>query len=192
MAASSPANITASSFVLGPATLYVGDFGATEPADAAVNTSPATSAWTDVGATMDGIKVTIKETYVNLDCDQAVDPVGGRKTSRLITVETAMAETTLTNLQFALNDGTSASGSGWSSFTPDITDSGDTPTYRALVLDGAAPGTDKRRRLIVRKILNTDGIEYAYSKDKQTVFSVKWTAYYVNNTTPPIKFVDEV
>ena len=44
-------SVTATNLCLGPGTLYTGAFGAAEPADADVNTTPEVSAWTDLGGT---------------------------------------------------------------------------------------------------------------------------------------------
>ncbi|TXJ78632.1 hypothetical protein E2C11_16630 [Streptomyces lavendulae] len=184
--------VTTTNLVQGPATLYSGAFGATEPADSAVNTAPPASSWTDVGGTQDGVKITIDQSYTDLEVDQVVDRVGSRLTKRDFTIETSMAEVTLANLSLALNGGTSASGAGYSSFEPVYASSATQPNYRALLFDGWAPGTSAfNRRVIVRKALSTDAVEMAYTKDKQTVFGVKFSGHYVSNSVSPIHVVDQ-
>jgi hypothetical protein len=132
--------VLATNLVQGPATLYSGAFGAAEPLDTAVNTTPAASSWTDVGGTQDGVKLTIDQSYTELEVDQVVDRVGSRLTKRDFTVETSMAEPTLANLSLSLNGGTSASGAGYASFEPSFASSATQPTYKALLFDGWAPG----------------------------------------------------
>jgi hypothetical protein len=183
--------VTATDLVQGPATLYTGAFGATEPADSAVNTTPAASTWTDVGGTQDGVKLSIDQTYVELEVDQIVDRVGSRLTKRDFMVETTLAEPTLANLSLALNGGTSGSGSGYATFEPSYASSATQPTYIALLFDGWAPGGAYTRRAIVRKALSTDATEMAYTKDKMTVFGVKFAGHYVSDAIAPIHIVDE-
>lgn len=181
--------ITPDNLIMGPATLYRGAFGATEPADTAVNSTPQASAWTDMGGTMGGVKLAIDNSYSELEVDQSVELLGSRLTKRRTTVQTEMAEVTLENLAYSLNGGTSASGSGFKSYEPDGSDSATQPTYSAVMFDGWAPGSF-RRRVIVRKVLSTDSIEVAYVKDKQTVLAVKLAAHYVSAAIKPYKIID--
>ncbi|MFE9391709.1 hypothetical protein [Streptomyces sp. NPDC006784] len=182
--------VTTTNLIQGPATLYLGDFGATEPADADVNTAPAASAFPDLGGTQDGVKLTIDQTYSNLEVDQIVDVPGSRLTGRMFTIETNLAEPTLQNLKYLLNDGTSASGAGFESLEPIYADSATQPTYRAVLLDGWGPD-QKRRRVILRKVLSNDKVESTYKKDAQTLFTVKWTGFYVSEGIAPFKVIDE-
>ena len=184
-------SVTGTNLVQGPATLYSGAFGAAEPLDTAVNTTPAASSWTDVGGTQDGVKLTIDQSYTELEVDQVVDRVGSRLTKRDFTVETSMAEPTLANLSLALNGGTSASGAGYASFDPSFASSATQPTYKALLFDGWAPGGTFNRRVIVRKALSTDAVEMAYTKDKQTLYGVKFSGHYVSASIAPVHVVDQ-
>lgn len=185
-------SVTATNLVQGPGVLYVGDFGATEPADSAVNAAPAASAWTDVGGTQDGLKLSVDQAWSELEVDQLVTTPGRRKTRQDYMVETTMAEATLENLSLALNGGTSASGSGYKSYEPDYASTSATqPTYKSLILDGWAPGGDYTRRAIVRKVISTDGIELAYTKENQTVYAVKFGAHWVSASVSPLHIVDQ-
>jgi len=183
--------VVATNLVQGPATLYSGAFGATEPADTAVNATPPSSSWTDVGGTQDGLKLTIDQSYAELEVDQVVDRVGSRLTKRDFTLETSMAEPTLANLSLALNGGTSASGAGWASFEPAFASSATQPTYKALLFDGWAPGGAFNRRCVVRKALSTDAVEIGYTKDKQTLYGVKFNGHYVSASIAPIHITDQ-
>jgi hypothetical protein len=183
--------VTATNLVQGPATLYSGAFGALEPTDATVNTTPAASSWTDVGGTDGGVKLTIDQSYTELEVDQIVDRVGSRLTKRNFVVETAMAEPTLANLSLALNGGTSASAAGYASFDPSFASSATQPTYKALLFDGWAPGGTFNRRVIVRKALSTDAVELDYTKDKKTMYGVKFSGHYVTASISPIHIVDQ-
>lgn len=182
-------SITTANLTQGPATVYVGDFGATEPDDTAVASTPAASAWTDIGGTLGGSTITVARQYAVLQVDQVVDEVERRLTGRTITVETQMAEPTLENFKLALNGGTSASGSGFKSYEPDDDTSATQPTYKAVLLDGFGP-SGKRRRVIVRKVLSVGDIKAVDSKTDQKVFAVQFAGHYVSSTIKPFKKID--
>lgn len=180
--------VTSDNLILGSATLYIASFGAAEPADAKV--APAV-AWTDLGATTDGVTITVSPDYTELVADQVIDRVGSRMTSRTITVSTNLAEATLDNFRTAVSGGTiSAAAAGKKTFDLAIANSGE-PAYQALLIDGIAPG-GRKRRIVVRKVLSTDDVEFAYSKEDQTVYSVTFTAHYVDATKSPLSMIDEV
>lgn len=191
--------------VQGPATVFIGTFDGTtarEPANSAVNTTPNTSAWTDLGGTNDGVSLSINQEYKELEVDQVVDIPGRRLVKRDMSAKTSLAEPTLANLLYALNDvnggSLGASGAGFSGYyEPAFTDSATQPTYRALLLWGwgaginAAGTTSKRRMVHLRKVLSSDNVEFAYKKDDQTVFTVTWSVHYVSSAIAPFKLVDE-
>lgn len=176
-----------SNLVLGPASLYWGVVGATEPADAAV--APAV-AWTDLGLTQDGVTLTVDQEFTEIEADQIIDIAGSRLTKRSFTVETNLAELTLDNLKLALNGGTVATVTNTSTYTPTVVASTGEPSYVALMIDGVAPN-GKKRRIIIRKALSTGGVEFAYNKEDQAVYSVTFTAHYVSGSVAPFLVMDE-
>jgi hypothetical protein len=183
-------SVTTSNLVMGPATIYFGAFGATEPDPTNINTTPAASAWTDLGGTMDGAEWSISQTYTDLQVDQLVDKVGARLTGRDVQLTTNLAEITLSNLAFILNDGTTASGANYKTYTPNFATSATQPTYHALLMDGFGPNQE-RRRVIMRRCLSTKGTKIPYSKSKQTMTPVTWDAYYVSNSIASFVIIDE-
>lgn len=188
--------VTVANLVQGPATLYIGAYGATEPADNAVASAPASASWTDLGGTVDGAELTIKQEYKELEVDQVVDIPGRRLVKRDMTVKTKLAEPTFENLVYALNDGTTATGTGYKNFTPAFTDSATQPTYRALIVHGwaaaaGAGGQSKRRMVILRRVLSSDDVELSYTKDKQTLLTVSWSVHYNTSSISPFKIIDE-
>jgi hypothetical protein len=176
--------------IQGPATLYSGAFQAAEPTDTTVNTTPAASSWTDLGGTQDGVKLSVDQTYSELEVDQITVRVGSRLTKVDFTIETSLAEATLENLSLTLNGGTAASGAGWKSYDPNVTSSATQPNYFAVIMDGYAP-QQFRRRIIGRKMLNIDSSELAYTKDKQTLIPAKFAGHYVSSTVTPFHLVDQ-
>lgn len=183
-------SVTTTNLIQGPGTLYSGLFGATEPADTTVNAIPPASSWTDMGGTQDGVKLSVDQSYSELEVDQITLRVGSRLTKADFTIETSLAEATLENLSTTLNGGTSASGAGFKSFDPNVSSSATQPTYFAVIMDGYAPN-QFRRRIIGRRMLNTDSVELAYTKDKQTLIPLKLAGHYVSASVAPFHLVDQ-
>ncbi|MER5750619.1 hypothetical protein [Streptomyces sp. NPDC002088] len=183
-------SVITTNLIQGPATLYSGAAGALEPTDSAVNTTPAASAWTDLGGTQDGVKLSIDQTYSELEVDQITVRVASRLTKVDFTIETSLAEPTLENLSMSLNGGTAASGAGWKSYDPNVSSSATQPNYFAVIMDGYAPN-QFRRRVIGRRMLNTDSSELAYTKDKQTLIPIKLSGHYVSASIAPFHIVDQ-
>src|SRR5690606_171262 len=150
----------------------------------------SSAVWTDVGGTTDGVSVSIAQEFAELAVDQIVDVPGRRLTKRDISLTTNMAEPTLENLALAMNAGSvSTSIEDVKKLEPTDDTSATQPTYRALILDGFAP-EQRRRRVVVRKVLSTANVEFAYSKENQTVFSVTWSAHYVSPSIKPFVVLD--
>lgn len=184
------AGVTVDNLTQGPGTLYYGAFGATEPTDAAVNTTPPSSSWTDLGGTTDGSTITLNQTWSELKVDQVIETVGRRLTQRDTMVKTNLAEPTLANLALSLNNTAPASGSGYLTLDLDAASSATQPTYRAFILDGYGP-SGYRRRAIIRRALNTSNIELAYKKDGMTVIPVEFASHYVSSSIKSVHVVDQ-
>lgn len=186
--------VVASNLIAGPGDVYRGNFGATEPTDSSVATAPASGTWTDVGGTQEGVTLNIGQEFQELTVDQVIDRIESRRTSRSITIGTSLAEPTLENLAWVLNGGVVATGTGFKTYTPEGGTSTTQPTYAALVFDGWAPmvaNAAKRRRIVARKILNIEGVEFAYTKDGQTLFPVSLQLHYVDSVTALFKITDQ-
>lgn len=183
-------SVTISNLTQGPGTLYTGDFGATEPSDSDVASTPSASAWTDVGATDGGVTVKIDQTYAEMACDQIVDVPQRRLTKRDTQVATSLAEPTLDNLSLVLNGGTVSASSGYSTYEPDTGTTATQPTYKALLFDGYAP-SELRRRIVVRKVLSIEAVEAVWKKEDQTFFPVTFGAHYVSSAIKSWRVIDE-
>lgn len=180
--------------VMGPGTIYVGAYGAVEPTNGSVGSAPNSGIWTDVGGLLGGVDLTVEQDWITVDLKQIPDQPMRRLRKRRLTIKTTMAEPTLGNLAYALNDTTAVSGVV---YEPSIRSEASQLTYNALIIDGWAPGWHtidhhhKRRRIIVRKTLSIDNVEIAYSKEGQSVYTVTWSCHYVDGTTPPFRIIDE-
>lgn len=174
--------VTSTNLIQGPATLYCAPFGTAEPATLA--TAPG-AGWVDVGGTKDGVELAVADEYAVLGVDQIIYEVERRRTARVVTVKTNLAEATLENLARALNN-TAPTASKL------VADDGLTafsPAYQAVLFDGIAPG-GFRRRFIVRKVLGTDSVAVAYKKSDQTVIPVTFTGHWVSTSIKPFDVTD--
>ncbi len=182
----------------GPARMYTGLFSLTaanEPALAAVNAVPQSSAWTYTGFTSDGTTISIEQEFSEMVVDQLADIVGNKLVKRTLKIQTNLAEATLENLALGFNGGTITTGSGYRYYEPVYDGTELQPTYLAILLDGYAPasaaGVVKRRRFLIRKSLQTETVETAYKKDELTLVPTTFTAHYVSDTVAPFRIVDE-
>lgn len=189
-------SVTVTNLIMGPGTIYQGLFGAAEPADYNVNLSPASSSWTDMGGTLNGITLSVDQQYTELMVDQLVDSIGRRLTKREFLITTQLAEPTLNNLSVALNGSTQTSGATsaggtYATLEPLFATSATQPTYIAILIDGYAPNS-LRRRAIFRRMLSTAKVDTAMDKAKQTVFTVTFNGHYVSSVIAPIHVVDQI
>jgi hypothetical protein len=141
---------------------------------------------------MGGSTVRVAETWVELEVDQIVDVIERRRTKREMSVTVPMAEVTMENLSLAWNGGTISSQAAYETYEPDNGQAGVSPTYKALILDGPAPGSQKQRRVIVRKVISIEGTEIAFTKDGQQVLATTFGAHYVSSVIRPFKVVDQL
>jgi len=189
--------VTPSNLVQGPATLYFGVFGATEPSDANVSIPPASSSWTDFGATNGGVTFELDQTYTPLTVDQLVDPVGARLTARAISCVATLNEITVANMYQVMNLlATTNTQSTYLTLDPLTTNSATQPTYTALLIDGWAPtlntGLAARRRIIIRKTLAETKLAVKYDKPNRAEFAVTFTSYYISTSIAPFHIVDQL
>lgn len=189
-------SVTVTNLIQGPATLWYGSFGVTEPAKTtvALNGDPGVG-WTELGGTLDGLKWNMNREVSKLMVDQITYRVGSRVTEQDDTFETKLAEATLENLKFVLNGGTITIGAttelGVNNYEPDVSNAATQMTYKALLFDGWAPN-GKRRRVIVRKVCSADNVSFNASRTDQSTFEVTMAAHYVSSSIKPFQVFDDV
>jgi len=177
---------------MGPGNIYVADYGTAEPQENAtgIMTTPSAS-WVDCGGTLGGVTVSFGPKYKNLEFDQVTMPVGARKTEDSVIVKVKLAEVTLGNLDLIMSGGTLTNGTGFDKLAPEVALTGTSePEYKALIIDGSGP-LGYRRRIILRKALNTNNISIEYNKDNQQVFEAEFTGFYVSPTTDAYVFLQD-
>lgn len=192
-------SVNPQNFLMGPATAYIGAIGVitAPPADSAVNSAPAASAWTDLGGTVGGVTPSVDPKFTPLDCDQIVDLVDSRLTSRTIQVAFAMAEATLANLAMALNTTVGMTGAGYATLEPNYSTNASQTQKYSLLVDGLAPiptgGTaaSYRRRMYFPRVQQEGKISPPYKKDGQWLLDVMFQCYYVSNTVAPFHWTDQ-
>lgn len=184
-----------SNILMGPASLYIGALGVitSPPADAAVNSTPAASAWTDLGGTNGGVTFDVTPKFTALVVDQVVDTIDERMTSRTIQVVVQLAETTLANLATSINTTVGATGANYATLEPNYGPYASQTSKASLLIDGFAPATvaNARRRIYLPRVQQTGPIKPTYAKDKQIGFDVTFTAYYVSSTIAPFHITDQ-
>lgn len=175
-------SVTSSNLIQGPAVIYGGEFGAAEPLT--IDEEPGVG-WTDFGGTKEGVELTVADEYAVLDVDQIIYEIARRRTKRVVSIKTSLAEATLANLALSIANTAPTvnvlnADDGVTAFAPE---------YGAILVDGIAPG-GFRRRIIIRKTLPTDSVGMAYKKDGQTLLPVTWTLHWVSASIAPFKIED--
>lgn len=185
--------------VKGPANIYLADYGAPEPDDGQVANSPSPDFWLALGGTLGGVTVKVTQNYKEPDfAGQVTTRPTRRMQTRSIEASTQLAEPNLNTLVFAMHGGTVDDSSGSvTTYEPYPLTKATVLDYKAVIIDGWSPefhpdGSPKRRRIIMRKCLSTQGTTFEYSKTKQTACAITWSAHYVDGTTAVVKIVDEV
>lgn len=182
--------IDVTNLIAGPGKLMVGLFGATEPADSAVNAAYSGSAFTDVGATQDGVTLNVEREFFELEVDQVIDIPGRRTTKRDLQLQTNMAEPTLNNLLIALNGGTVTASASYSTYDPADDTAATQPTYRALLFEGFSP-RGFRRWVVCRKVLSVESVGSSYKKDGQVLIPVTFSCHFVSSSIKPFRIIDQ-
>lgn len=180
---------------LGPGKLFAALLGADFPEDSEIalpmKDTAVASQWEFLGSTNGGITKSVSPTYTKLEVDQTPYDVERRLTEAEYTISTNLAETTLRNLQVALNGGTLTTGPGFERFTPSIDTSATRPTYIALLLEGIAP-EGHRKRVGVPKVLNVAEVAQAFAKADQSLIPVEFKGHYVSEGDPIFYETDQV
>lgn len=184
--------------LMGPATIYTGATGiiTAAPTDANVNSTPAASAWTDMGASNGGVSWTVTPKFSPLTADQVVDNIDDRLTSRDIMVTLTLAEMTLANLALAMNTTVGATGANFATLEPNYGPNASQTLKTSFVIDGFAPVSggapaNARRRLYVPRAQQTGKVEWLNAKDKQQGILLTLKCYYVSTTVAPVHWTDQ-
>jgi hypothetical protein len=125
--------VTITNLIEGPAQMWVGVFGTTEPTGNGVAVG---AGWVDVGGTDGGVNAEIQQTYDRMTVDQVAGGVDARLVDQISKIGTNLAEATLANFRVALNQLVSAA----TFVEVDPTLTGTSPNFQAVLLRGMRPG----------------------------------------------------
>jgi hypothetical protein len=178
--------IQAVNLMVGPGRLWYKPFDESfDPATIVAAAAPSFSSFTDIGATDDGLNITVAKSYTNHTVDQTADWVASTITERSTRVEVNLAEPTLANLSLALNGGTTASvNASWDSYEPNTDLISTQEEYITLAIEGVTLG-GKKSVLVINKALNVDDTAFSYKKDTKTMFGCNWGGHYVSEDVAP-------
>ena len=181
--------------LMGPASIYIGALGVitAPPADGSVNSTPAASAWTDMGATNGGVDFSVSPKFTPLVVDQVVDNIDDRLTSRDIMVTVTMAEITLANFATAINSTVGATGANYATLEPNYSATASQTQKCSLLIDGFAPAlvANARRRVYLPRVQQTGKVDWVSAKDKEQGLAIQFKAYYVSTSTSPVHITDQ-
>jgi hypothetical protein len=180
--------VSVAELVVGPANVWRKPYtdAAIEPATP--NATPA-AGWVDMGATSDGVNLTIAQSFNQITADQVVDVLMSVPDERSMTVETSLMQPTLERFKVVNNGGTITSGVGFRQYEP-ITDLVETDIeYGAVLVRGKGP-LNQKRDTILRRVATTDDVEFSYQKANAKVLGVTWMAHYVSSSIPPFVIRD--
>lgn len=94
--------ITATNLFAGPADIFIGPFGATEP-PGAITLPTASGSFRDVGATGGPSTLNLGQTYEDLVAEQIAMAAGAELSQQECSITTSIAEHTMTNLRMLMN-----------------------------------------------------------------------------------------
>jgi len=114
----------------------------------------------DVGFTKDGIRVRITREYTDVQADQFVGLVKKKKNHEQMFVATTLLEPTITNLEYAWDQGAGSLG--------------DSTSYeRALTIVGPGPNGTTRTFSLPKAVSTADG-ELNFSRDEESALEVEF------------------
>lgn len=191
------ASINPNNVIMGPANVWVGAFGVTEPAqtNAAIIMDPG-AGWSFIGATDGDVSWEVDHTITSVSADQSNDDITARATGRNIMLNLSALEPTLALLQIALNNfGTLTVGSGITVYDPGQANAATPLLWSAVLIDGQAPllsgGGGARRRGIFRKVTNQPKVVDLSSKTKPGVWALSAKCFRVSDTISPYIVMDQ-
>jgi hypothetical protein len=161
--------------VAGVADVYLAPFGTSFPL---VNASPGTQ-WTYLGHTDGGVRVAHPQTIVELRTDQVTAPVKMVRSEESLEITFALAEITLENYAFALNQAAPSSDVGPpADKVINLYRGGFGVNTFAMLVRGAhlSPYGDFNLQYEVPSVFQADNPEVNFTKDAKALLQTSWHA----------------
>lgn len=181
--------VTISQLIVGPADIYHKWY--TDPAlEPATPLDPVPVGWTNLGGTLDGINLTIAQSFEPIVADQVVDVLFSVPNERSFNVETNLLQATLDSFKRVSNGGLITSGLGFRKWEPQVDLVNEDVLYSSIIVRGRGADTGRKRDIIVRRTLVTDDVEFSYMKAGAQVLAMTQTAHYVSPSIAPFAIMD--
>lgn len=171
--------VTVSNIVVGEGTIKAGP-------SASATSHAAMDAFTDIGATQNGVEISWEPDMVDIEIDQFGDAAKVIQSKVKVMVKTTMAESGLKNLALAWNfDQTDSANTG--THIKNNTDGANTKTFLfaaqtvfpyelGLVVQGYAPGTVaggvKTRKFYTKRAISMDSSSISFKRSEASTFAV--------------------
>ena len=167
--------VNVSNIVVGEGTIQVGN-----SADA--TTISALDAFSDVGATQEGVEISWEPDMVDIEIDQYGDAAKLIQSRVKVMVKTTLAEATLNNLALAWsyspNTAIVANNDGANTQTFLFGGQSVYPFEKALVITGYAPGTvagsTKTRKFYTKRAVSMSATQLTMKRAEASVFAVEF------------------
>ena len=160
-------------------------FTSSEPYRETLSKTPASSDYTNVGYTMNGLELAFQPNFGDVNVDQILDVAKLYKQGMQVSLKTAFAEATLENLLIALAySSTNLSGTGKNTSGGQILDLsagelGECPVERGIVAVGPGTGdcadsTQVERVYVGYRALSIDNVTVSAKRDAPSMFEVSF------------------
>jgi len=185
---------TSTNIIVGAAALFVADttltpgtleaFDSTESFKETLSTAPASSDYTNVGYTMNGLELQFQPDFGEVQVDQVLDVAKLYKQGMQVNLATAFAEATLENLLLALAfsesnlSGTKSTSAG-QALNLSAGNIGECPVERAIVAVGPGTGDCEDSAYVERvytayRALSIENVTVSAKRDEASMFEVSF------------------
>lgn len=158
--------------VAGPADVYIAPTGTAFPA---VNAAPSGS-WIALGQTEGGVTVRHTQDITQLTTDQHTGPVKAIRTAEGLEVAFGLAETTLENYKYAINNATVTTAAGPPAIKSIKLYRGVDVSLHSILVRGASAYGNFSSQYQIPVVYQAEEPEVAFVKDDKTVLSTSWIA----------------
>lgn len=157
--------ITSANVLYGSARLLIAPLGTALPTVATTGAITWPAAWKECGATDKGTELQYSPSYTDVKVDESASPIGKILTTEKITISTALAEMTMTNLANAIAATTmtaTAPGVGTAG-TEEVDLGSGTVKYCMVGLEGVSP-KQLPRYIVGYKALASAAVKLAFAR----------------------------
>lgn len=159
--------------IAGPADVFIAPTGTAFPA---INAAPGVG-WVPLGETEGGVTVRHTQNIERLTTDQRTAPVKGIRTEEGVEIEFSLAELTLENYKYAVNDVAVVSAAGPPATKKIQLYRGVDVARHALLVRGPSPYGNFKQQYQVPVVSQTEEPEVEFVKDDKSVLACSFAAF---------------